>query len=424
MLIDTSLLKVYDLNYKSFIPEHDRIILFSVIALTCLAIEFILFGSLKNLFMIPLSNMKGLVKSSYILSLFSSLIVGAVVVFLILQLFQGKSYSIYISMSIITISYVVAAILVTTLSYLFLSWYKSTRRLTVFLYFFSMLVISINLVLSATISDLRLSDRPTEIKDFIGGSVELSAGRHYVIDNLYKITSILSFFSLWLTTALLMYNYRDKMKIRAVSYWILLSIPLLYYLLISLYQLFLANIMLSFLTEDPVTVSIIITAIMSLSKPIGGFTFAVAFWRISKSVSYERTIKTFMTISGFGILMLFSADQATSQTLAPYPPYGLPTVTILIIAAFLMLIGIYNSASLVSTNTELRKSIYKHAHEPELLRLIGHAEMEKEVQNTVTRLTRDKELVKDANFPLDLDESELKKYLEFVVREVKKGGVE
>jgi hypothetical protein len=50
------------------------------------------------------------------------------------------------------------------------------------------------------------------------------------------------------------------------------------------------------------------------------------------------------------------------------------------IAAFLMLLGIYNSATLVSANNNLRKFIRKHALESRLLDLIGQAEMEKEIQ--------------------------------------------
>ena len=55
-----------------------------------------------------------------------------------------------------------------------------------------------------------------------------------------------------------------------------------------------------------------------------------------------------------------------------------------------MLIGIYNSATLVSANNELRKSIYKHALELKLLGLIGQAEMEKEIQKTVKQVTIDR----------------------------------
>ena len=138
----------------------------------------------------------------------------------------------------------------------------------------------------------------------------------------------------------------------------------------------------SYLTIDPITVSIILTAFLSLSKPIGGLTFAVAFWKISKITSYEKNIKTYMIISGWDILLIFGADQAVvqSQLQSPYPPFGLATLSVLIMASFLMLLGIYNSATLVSANNQLRKSIHKHVLETRLLRLIGHTEMKKEIE--------------------------------------------
>jgi hypothetical protein len=57
-----------------------------------------------------------------------------------------------------------------------------------------------------------------------------------------------------------------------------------------------------------------------------------------------------MTISGWGILLIFGADQAVAQTLAPY--------------------RIYNSATHFSANNELCKSIQKHALKPKLLGLV------------------------------------------------------
>ena len=85
-----------------------------------------------------------------------------------------------------------------------------------------------------------------------------------------------------------------------------------------------------------------------------------------------------------------------------------------------MLIGIYNSATLVSANNELRRFIHKQAFESRLLSLIGHAEMEKEIQRTVTKITLNLDTLEaDKNTELQLDEDELKKYVDLVVREVK-----
>ena len=115
------------------------------------------------------------------------------------------------------------------------------------------------------------------------------------------------------------------------------------------------------------------------------------------------------------------ADQAVVQTLTPYPPFGLATITVLTIAALLMLLGIYNSAVLVSANNDLRKSIYKYTLESKLLGQIGRADMENELQKTVTKITDEKEhLMTGTEQPVELDGMELKKYIEFVVREVNK----
>jgi hypothetical protein len=74
-------------------------------------------------------------------------------------------------------------------------------------------------------------------------------------------------------------------------------------------------------------------------------------------------------------------------------------------------------------NNELRRTIHKHALESKLLGAIGHAELEKEIQKTVKEVSRDKdELEKELEEPVELDELELEKYIEFVVKEVRKAS--
>jgi hypothetical protein len=339
---------------------------------------------------------------------------------LIFQQLYYNYYKIIIPILIVIISYIIASTFIIILSILFLSWYKSQRNKIIFLYFISMLLIAFNLVMTATITVVKLTDRPDEIRKFSGGTVDLSVGKYEFLNNIYKASSILSFISIWVTTALLMNYYREKL-INIIVYWILLSIPLLYFLINYIYQYIFTGILISYLTIDPITVSILLTTFLSLSKPIGGLTFAAVFWNISKIVNYEKNIKSSMVISGWGILLIFGANQGLVQTLAPYPPFGLMTITVLILGGFLMLLGIYNSAKLVSVNDNLRKSIYKHFSEPRLLGLIGQAEMKKEIEGIVKEITQHKgSLEREINIPIALDEKALKKYITFVISETKK----
>jgi hypothetical protein len=422
LLIDTSIVKVYDLIDKNFLPALEKILMFSVNSFACLFLELLIVYYLRGSFLryqIYFAFSSKMFNQIFFISLG---LLTAFFGFLTFQMIYYNSYFTMITIIIILISYIIASFFLFALLVLFASWYRSNRNSLVLLYSVSMALILFNLLLTAAYSIVSINDRPDEIRRFVGGSMNISSSKYYFLYNVYSVSSILSFVSIWITTALLMKNYKDKL-VHALRYWAILSLPLIYYSINYSYRFIFGDLLIDYLTIDPLTVSIILTAFLSLSRPIGGLTFGVVFWRISKRVRYEKRMRTYMLIAGWGILLLFATNQATSQTVVPYPPFGLATCTGLILATYFMSLGIYNSARLVSINADLRKSIYKHALESRLLKLIGTAEMDREVQKTVTTILQDKniiELQSEVDSDLDLDEEELKKHLDFVIKEVKK----
>ncbi len=420
LLIDTSVVKVYDLLDKSFIPAREKILLFSVNSFACLLLEYLIIWYLRNSFLKHQAILGASSKLFYTMFFISILLLTALFGYLSFQMFYKNSYYTLITITITLTSYLTSSLFLIMLSVLFISWYSSNHNSLVLLYSISIGLIVINLMLTAAYSVASINDRPDEIRRFVGGSMNISPGRHILLYNLYTVSSVLSFVSIWITTALLMKNYKDDI-IHALAYWGILSLPLIYYSINFFYRSIFGSVLVDYLTIDPLSVSIALTTFLSFSRPIGGLMFGIVFWRISKRLRYERKIRTYMVISGWGILLLFATNQATSQTVIPYPPFGLATSTALILATYLMLLGIYSSARLVSINADLRKSIYKHAFESKLLNLIGTAEMDREVQKTVTTILQDKEIVEmKTEEDLNLDTEELKKHLDFVMKEVKK----
>ena len=390
VLIDTSVVKINDLIDKYFIPMQSKVMLFAVNSSLCLLLQFLMIKYLQSSFKRDRLNKTLKVQSFYKISLISLCVLATLIGILIFQQFYNNYYNTSISIFIIMISYGTAAAFIIWLSLLFFSWYKSNHNLIVILYFISMLVIAFNLIMTAAYTGVKVSERPNPTGEYVGGSGFFSSDRYLLLENAYRIFSFMSFFSIWITTAVLMINYREKPS-NAIVYWIILSIPFVYFLITYFYQYILGDILISYLEIDPITVSIILGAFLALSKPIGGLVFGVAFWKISRIMSYERNIMTYMIISGFGIFLIFAANQAATQTIPViYPPFGLLTITVLNIAAFFMLLGIYNSATLVSANHNLRKLIRKHALESKLLGLLGHAELENEIRKTVKEITQDK----------------------------------
>lgn len=421
-IVDISIVKINDLVDKYFIPLQGKLMLFAVNSSVCLLLQFLLIRYIQGSFKGDRLIRALKVKAIHTISLISLCILASLVGFLTFQLFYNNYYDTSISIAIITISYGTATGLLIWLSSLFLSWYRSSHNLIVLLYSISISIIAFNLIMTAAFAIAKVNDKPRLAGEYVGSSGDVSGRKHLLVDYTYRISTFMSFFSIWITTAILMNYYREKL-INAIIYWIVLFIPLIYFIISYFYQVILGSILISVVRIDPITVSIVLGAFLSLSKPIGGLLFGVVFWNISRIIGYERNIKIYMIISGWGILLIFSSNQAVTQIISPYPPFGLVTITILTTASSLMLLGIYNSAALVSASNELRRSIHRHALESKLLGAIGHAEMEKEIQKTVKQVARDKdELEKELEEPVELDEMELEKYIEFVVNEVRKGS--
>jgi hypothetical protein len=414
LLIDTAFVKINDLVDKYFIPILGKLILFSVNSSVCLLLQLIIIKSITNSFGKDRLNKIPRVRAFYLISLSSFFVLAILVGLLAFQLFYNHYYETWITISIITVSYGVSAVLIIWLALLFFYWYKSSRDLVVFLYFVSMTLIAFNLILTGLFTGAKLSDNQYLVGEYVGSSGDSAGARHLFLGNLYRISSLISFFSIWMTTAILMNSYREKL-IRSVMYWILLVLPLGYFLITYFYQFFLSNLLVSYFQNDPITVSIFVSAFLSLSKPLGGLIFAFGFWSMSRVVGYERKMKISMLIAGWGIFFILSANQAATQIVIPYPPFGITTVTVLNVAAYLMVLGIFNSATLVSANNSLRGVIHKRALK--LLKPIGRAEMEREIQNTVKKISEDKEIAKiPREESFELDENELKKYLNEVIK--------
>lgn len=128
-----------------------------------------------------------------------------------------------------------------------------------------------------------------------------------------------------------------------------------------------------------------------------------------------------MMISAYGMILLFSSNQASGLVLAPYPPFGLATVSFFGLASYLIFLGIYSSAISVPEDPSLRQTIRSIAPESRLLDSIGTAQMEQEIQARViafTKRNQDK-MVEETGIESSLTEEDVKEYLEEVILEVK-----
>lgn len=144
------------------------------------------------------------------------------------------------------------------------------------------------------------------------------------------------------------------------------------------------------LNVEPVSYGIVLTLAFTFSKPARGILFGIAFWSIARSIRQSSIVRDYMTISTYGLVLLFVSNQAIVLAEVPYPPFGLATVSFVGLSAYIVLLGIYSSAVSVSEDSKLRQTMRSAAlKEPKLLESIGTAQMEQEIQRRVITVTKE-----------------------------------
>jgi hypothetical protein len=342
-------------------------------------------------------------------------------VILLLQVHLARSYNSSIAISASLIAYSLAFAVILYLAQLFFSWFKVNRHKAVLLYALSSASICVNLAITLVLIGIWLPVLPTEIYStaawFRPNLVPGSLAMTFFFNTAYLVSTIVSFIITWIATAILLRHYSKK--IGKILYWFVMSMPLIYFL--SQFLSLVGDQILPL--GDPVGSIILLTLLFSLSRPIGGAVFGVAFLDASRKIK-DETVRGYMLTSAFGFTLFFISSQivGTAMPISPFPPFGFPAVLFTGLSSLLILVGIYSSAVSVSHDLKLRQTMRRAAtNEAKLVESIGWAQMENEIVERVMAATKENPdiLTQETGIRPSLKEADLKEYLEHVLNELK-----
>ena len=419
LIIDTSVIKTYDLIGKKESFGY-RIIVFSILIIISLVGQYYVLGFVKQKNVSNIVNPREIhldkIHKIVVLVQYSLM---ALLAFILVQILVSSYYSTILLNAVTSIGYVVATTILALLSQRFFLWYKSNRNSVVFLYGMSAAILAINTGLTFLLVNSAFANMPKEVGPLMLGSAEYLV-RSYWVNILYYsyfASSIVSFLVTWIASALVLLHYSNRLG--RVKYWIILAIPLVYFL--SQFAAFFLNIFQPLLQADPVFYTVLVTLLFTLSKPIGGILFGIAFWTMARSISHSSRVRNYMIISGVGLVLLFVSNQAIVLVTQPYPPFGLATISFIGLSSYLVLVGIYSSAISVSLDVGLRKTIRKSVTEQlKFLESIGTSHMERKLQNIVFGIAKktSDEMVEKSGVETSFTEDEMRQYIEQVVKEL------
>jgi hypothetical protein len=212
------------------------------------------------------------------------------------------------------------------------------------------------------------------------------------------ITSILSFVSVWIASAVLLSTYSKR--IGKIRYWAIISIPLVYFLFP--FEKNVVDIFRSLVVSSPVLYGVLNVIIFSATKQIGALVFSLVFLAASTVVT-KHEMQKYLLICAIGMALLYGSIEIDTLLFATYPPFGVVTVSFMPMGAYLVFTGILLSARLVARDTKLRKEFYNTAmSQLSLLKTIGVTEMETQLMKRYKSVEeRTRSLEKHSRFEKD-----------------------
>ncbi|MDW0196842.1 MAG: hypothetical protein QOC39_09935 [Nitrososphaeraceae archaeon] len=345
-------------------------------------------------------------------------VLAANVILIIIQILVFSRYSIINLLSVTFISNFFTASLLVIFALSFLSWYKNKKQsIGILLYALAFLILAVSEVVSGSGSAYLLSQKdqwitPTsEVKfsDFPDGTF------FDIFFSFYRYIDYASFLLVLFASAILLYHYSKKTSNPKIV--LIIALPILGYTSSILDALHI----LSADTNPNLFFYYIYIALVSASV---GILFAFSFWIVSKKLP-DSPVKTFLKITACGFVLLYFSNNI-SVTIAAYPPFGVNSLSLLSLASYFVLFGLYSSALSLSQDLTLRQHLRSLAKsDNNLLSSIGTAQMETEVKRAVGELKdvadeHEKELAEKTGIETPVPESEIEDYLKQVIEEVAK----
>ncbi len=218
---------------------------------------------------------------------------------------QSNRYDLSLFVFFVGYNLCLSVILVGILVFKLLGWLTQNRNHFVFLYgvAFAIFFLAASSALATIL--LEIEGRSSYFSA-APNPWDITSTRQLMSSEIYRASSLAMFGLVWFATALMLrgYSLNYSKRIGTGKYWILVSLPLLYFLVSSD---FVVNQLNAVIFQYPHVSTMIIYAI-GMTKQVGGLFFAISFIVMSR-YSSNTNLKVFLAFSAAGIMMLFSSLQ-------------------------------------------------------------------------------------------------------------------
>jgi hypothetical protein len=392
--------------------------LFSLIASTSIVLQALFLRISKALFSTH-KTASGFATVIMVIYVASQITVIAFIAFIMAEQLITTSYHRMLSEIIITFSLIIPMIILFSLATAFVKSYLSSRQRIIALYAVAMGALSIQLMFAFIYAEIVLHGTPGLItpgrNPWVSYFYTDIQGK---ISSVYEAFKIVTFTTVWLATIIFTKKYSHRWK---VKYWIVVTIPVLYFIIQYPLTLLMQSGILSPLVMSEGSLFPYVYNIIINTVDIGtGILFGISFFVVSKSVEYVN-LKFYLTICGAGVMIIFSGGISTTLILAPYPSWGIVSISFVLPAAFLVTMGFNSTVYNIASNRSIRRYFQANKNEFKIFYSLGTAEVssiiEKKVNDITNKISDNLDI--ETLFQPAPGSDDIKQYVRQVVQEMK-----
>jgi hypothetical protein len=344
-------------------------------------------------------------------------------IFLLAEQLLTHQYHIIISESILGLSLLTSVAIMILLSYTCIKAYLTTKNKMTIVYGLSMIALSVQLISAFSYIEGNLYNKTAPItpdrNPWISGYYTSFLNKLFQI---YGTAHMISFITVW--AASIIFTKSLLQKIGKIKYWTIVSIPVIYflfqYLPLLLNQAGLLTPLL--MAKEPIFLYFYNFVVNTINVG-AGLLFGISFFILSTNLMHGH-LRYYLVMCGAGIMVIFSSNISTVLVLAMFPAWAVVSLSFVLPASFMILIGLDSSTFFIAGDYRVRELLNKSKKEFELFKALGSTEFSRDIERKVRRITNQ---IYDnpENQPLFVSKSEseeIGQYVSEVIAEMKRSA--
>jgi hypothetical protein len=414
-VMDRSFGNTVILSLQNLFPRAD-VLVFGLLIIISIAMQSVLIKYTSRSAKIE-GNRSRLGRILFVVTVLLQYSVIGILITILFQIVFRSEYNVYLLETVAGINLITSSILLAILSSRFIRAFMNVSSKVVLAYSVGIAALSLSGIITFIYIDSFLQRKPDYITSLYNPWTSYAPTTVSQIFSAYQLIGIISFVTLWIATVFLTNHYASRTK---TKYWIMVSIPIIYfasiYLITYLEHLHLLELLR--ISDNPVY-GYVYNLFLNTVKTAGGIMFGFAFFAISRKISHVQ-LKQSINMAGIGLILLFGANASSLIIMTPYPPWGIISISFMIVGAYFIVIGLDSAGLYLATDSSLRKIIQiSPLKDYDILKSLGQAKVQDAVLSRVQHVSKQviDELESNNLVRTSLEPVDIRQYIQEVIRE-------